>query len=228
MVLVILANFNWDRPIYFATSIGRDNYMGLTDYFRMEGFAYRLMPYKTKPLSDGEMGEVNTDILYDNVMHKFKWGNIADPRFNVDHYVERTVGVMDIRGTFHRLAEALIAENKLDSAEQVLDKCIEVLPDRQIAFDYGIIPIIDDYYKINKVEKANKILKQLFTNYNQQITYLQQFKGKDAKLVNRDMQIGLYVIQQLYFMADKYKQEDIKKMLEPVLQANISSLQLGQ
>jgi len=218
LLLEILAENNWERPIYFATSIGSDNYMGLTDYFRLEGFAYRLVPYKVKPLAKGEIGDVNTDILYDNVMNKFKWGNINNDNFNVDHYVSRTIAVMDIRDVFHRLAEALINENKIDSAKLVLDKCIEVLPDKKIPYDFSILPIIDDYYQIGENEKANKVALQLIENYNQQLVYFNSFPAKKMKLLSqRDLQIPVLVFQQLYGTALNYKQDTITNMLQPIL-----------
>ena len=218
LVLEMLAYNNWNRPIYFATSIGSDNYMGLDKYFRLEGFAYRLVPYKVQPISQGETGDVNIDILYNNVMNKFKWGNIKDPRFNVDNYVQRTVMVMDIRNVFHRLAEALISKNKTDSAKEVLDKCIEELPDNKIAYDYTVLPIIEDYYKIGDTTKANAIALQLFDNYNQQLQYFASFPANKAKLLNeRDIKIPLYVFQELANIADKYGQKEITNKVQPIL-----------
>ncbi len=224
LLLEMLAENNWKRPIYFATSIGRDNYMGLSDYFRLEGFAFRLMPYKTANKNSQEIGEVNSKILYNNVMNKFKWGNIADPRFNVDHYVERTVGVMDVRNVFHRLAAQLMLENKKDSAKVVLDKCLKVLPDNKIAYDYTILPVIEDYYKLGDFDQGNKIARQLIQNYGQQIKYFNNFTGKQAQLINRDQQIALYVLQNMYSIAFNYKQTSISKLIEPILQANINKM----
>ncbi len=228
LTLEMLRENNWERPIYFATSIGRDNYLGLTNYFRLEGFAYRLMPYKVDASEQGEIGEVNTDILYDNVMNKFKWGNISDPRFNVDHYVERTTMVMDVRSVFHRLALALIKEDKKDKALEVLDRCLEAFPDNKIAYDYTTLPIVEDYYKLGEFEKGNAVANQLFENYNQQLTYFNTFPANLQKSINRDLQISLFVIQQLYALAHQYGQDDLTTKIEPVLQANMGRLQMMQ
>ena len=73
LVLDILANFNWERPIYFAITVGRDNYMGLEKYFQLEGLAYRLVPYSIAS-SDGQTGVVHTKKMYEKLMNKFKWG----------------------------------------------------------------------------------------------------------------------------------------------------------
>ena len=73
MVLDILANFNWERPIYFAITVGRDNFMGLEKYFQLEGLAYRLVPYQAVS-SDGQTGVVHSDKMYSRLVTEFNWG----------------------------------------------------------------------------------------------------------------------------------------------------------
>ena len=70
MVLDMLAYNNWERPIYFAITVGSDNFMGLEKYFQLEGLSYRLVPYKAVS-PDGQTGEVNVDKMYDNLINKF-------------------------------------------------------------------------------------------------------------------------------------------------------------
>src|SRR5665648_229301 len=92
MVLDMIANNNWERPIYFAITIGRDKYMNLQDYFQLEGLAYRLVPIKTT--SDGiNMGSVNSKLMYKNVMDNFKWGNMNDPKVYIDENNSRMMTV---------------------------------------------------------------------------------------------------------------------------------------
>ena len=68
MVLDILAANNWERPVYFAITVGSDSYMSLEPYFQLEGFAYRLVPIRTQS-AGGQIGRVNADIMYDNMMN---------------------------------------------------------------------------------------------------------------------------------------------------------------
>ena len=78
MVLDMIATNNWERPIYFAITVGRDKYMNLQDYFQLEGLAYKLVPIKTVSDDEGgiNIGKVNEKLMYSNVMEKFKWGNM--------------------------------------------------------------------------------------------------------------------------------------------------------
>ena len=222
LILQMLSENDWERPIYFATSIGNENYMGLTNYFRLEGFAYRLVPIKVEGKQQGEIGEINTDILYENVMKKFTWGNLSEPGYNVDHYLERTISVMNIRELFHRLARTLIEENKKDKALEVLDKIVEILPDNNIPFDYSILPIIEDYYILGEFEKGNAIAFVVLENYSQELTYFDNFKGTKKSEIERDQTIAVYVLQQLYAYATEYEQNELTNKVAPVFQANIN------
>ena len=208
MVLDLLANFNWDRPIYFAASIGTDNFMGLQDYFRLEGFAYRLVPYKTKS-EDGEIGAVNTDILYDNVMHKFKWGRMNHEDVLIDHYNQRVISIMRFRSVFARLAEALLKENKKEKAVEVLDKIVELTPNKQLPYDYTMLPIVELYYKAGETDKANKLVSELARIYKHDLNYYLGLNQPFISAVNYEIQIGMNVMQQLTGLTETYHQEDL-------------------
>ncbi len=212
--LDILANFHWNRPIYFATSMGRDNYLGLTPYFRLEGFAYRLVPYKAENVPNGMIGSIIADSLYNKLMHVFRWGNIKDPKFNVSHYVERTVMVMNIRGLFGRTAQALIQEGKLDSAKQVLDKCIEELPNNQIPFDYFMLPIINAYYQINDTATGDSVATLTAKNYIEELRYFEQFPTDRIPTLGNEPLIALQVLQNLNSIAEQYKRKRLSNYIK--------------
>ena len=104
MVLDILAHFNWERPIYFAITVGRDNFMGLEKYFQLEGLAYRLVPYVAKS-PDRQTGIVNTHKMYDRLVTQFEWGGLNNPDLYFDETNTRMV--MNFRNNYSRLSEAL-------------------------------------------------------------------------------------------------------------------------
>ncbi len=106
-ILDLLANNHWERPMYFATTVGKESFTGLNDYLQLEGMAYRIVPVKKNPLEAGE--RVNTDVMYDNMLHKFKWGGIAE---NPNIYLEENNLRMTstLRLMFLRLVEGLTSE----------------------------------------------------------------------------------------------------------------------
>ncbi|MBP5259851.1 MAG: DUF2723 domain-containing protein, partial [Paludibacteraceae bacterium] len=85
MILDMLANNNWERPIYYAVTVGSEMYLGLEKYFQLEGLAFRIVPLK----SAGAEGTVATDMMYDNMMSKFKFGNVSCPGIYLDENVQR-------------------------------------------------------------------------------------------------------------------------------------------
>jgi len=201
-----LATNNWERPVYFAITTGGEAYMGLEDYFMLDGLAYRLVPVKSE--SDrGQPGTVNTDVMYDNVMNKFRWGNMNNPDVYLDETNRRMT--MNLRNNFHRLADALILEGKKDSALAVLDKCIEVVPDNCIPYDYFTIPIAEDYYKISETEKANTIVSRLITIFDENLGYYFQFEGKRARVYDDDIQQNLYMIRKVTDVTRNNKQTEL-------------------
>ena len=77
--LNMIANNNWERPIYFAVTTGPDSYLGLSEFFRLEGLAYRFVPLKyPKNENPNILGSIGLDIMYENVMEKWAWGNMDD------------------------------------------------------------------------------------------------------------------------------------------------------
>ena len=120
-ILDLLASNHWQRPMYFATTVGKESFTGINDYLQLEGMAYRIVPIKKDPFYANE--RVNTDKMYDNMLHKFKWGGIAD---NPNIYLEENNlrMVQTHRYMFIRLVDALIMEAK--QARMKRDYC-EVL-----------------------------------------------------------------------------------------------------
>jgi hypothetical protein len=212
MVLDLVAHFNWDRPVYFASSVGDDNYMGMQNYFQLEGFAYRLVPFRT--INDGgSIGYIDTDILYDNLMNKFTWGRMNEPDVLIENYNIRVLSIMKIRDVFYRLADALIKEGKKDKAEKVLDKIVELTPNEKLPYDYFMVPIAESYYKLNKTEKANVIINQLADIYKDNLTYYLSLEGRFAGSVAYETKVGMSVMQELVKITENYEQDNLYEKL---------------
>ena len=134
-IMDLLQNNKWKRPIYFAVTVGADNYVGLDDYLELEGMAYRITPVKSDPFATSE--RVNTEKMYDNMMHKFKWGGIAE---NPDIYMDENNLRMTstFRFMFVRLAEALLDEARQERLKQNYGEALAVV------LDYGYdLPKLD-------------------------------------------------------------------------------------
>ena len=128
MMLEMIANTNWERPLYFAVTVGHDNFLGLDANLIQEGLAYRVSPFNAY----GSGKSVDIDKMYDNMMHKFKYGNVAAP--NV--YIDETVGHMCLthRRMFAILAAALAERGDLKRAREVLKKADKVIPEHCVSY----------------------------------------------------------------------------------------------
>jgi len=204
MVLDILANFNWERPVYFAITVGRDNFMGLEKYFQLEGLAYRLVPYIAKS-PDGQTGVVHTEKMYERLVKDFEWGGFNNPNLYFDETNTRMV--MNFRNNYSRLAEALFQKRDTARAIETLDKCMAEFPRDVVNLSYFALPIIDIYFKLGENKKAREILSIMIDDYLTEIKYLKEFeKGSGLK---QNIGIAGQVLSSLGRVIQIHKLEDL-------------------
>jgi hypothetical protein len=163
LVLDLIAQNDWKRPIYFVTGYHNDA-LGLEEYFQLEGLAYRFVPIKSVNKSWLEYGRVDADILYDNMMNKFAWRGAKEKGVNIDYNHRRTLTVVKARYNYAKLAKTLVAQGKNEKANQVLDYCMQALPLEKLSFDMYIPDIIEAYFAAGSSEKA-LILTNSFSKY---------------------------------------------------------------
>jgi tetratricopeptide (TPR) repeat protein len=194
----MLATNNWERPIYWAITVGTSKYMNLQDYFQLEGFAYRFVPIKAENQPDRlQFGSVNTDAMYENLMNKFKWGNMDDPKVYID---ENNLRMMtNMRNNFNRLAGALFDEGKNSKAIEVLDRCMKLVPANRAPYEYFALDMAETYLKAGAKEKGESILKDALKAFNDDLSYFASmgrkfYSGGD---VNEEIQRTLFFLQKL-------------------------------
>ena len=209
MVLDMIANNNWERPIYFAITIGRDKYLNLQDYFQLEGLAYKLVPIKTS--SDGgiNMGRVNSKLMYQNVMENFKWGNMERPDVYIDENNSRMM--MNIRNTFDRLAETLVEEGQNDKATKVLDRCIELIPHKVVPYNYFSMMMAETYFKAGQPVKGKEIITTIMTDYKEQLDYFFKLKKPMRNSVDEEIQRILYFMREMSMICTRNNQPELLK-----------------
>jgi tetratricopeptide (TPR) repeat protein len=209
----ILANNNWERPVYFA-SLGHEGTLGLENFMQLEGFAYRLVPIYSPGGGRYEAGRVQKDRLYENLMEKFRYGRMNEPDVYLDDFHVRTTSVIRLRTRFVQLANALISSRDTSRAVQVLDKCMELTPDEKIPYDYNVIQVAAAYYKCGSFEKANALVEKLADISNVKLEYYLDQELKFIASINDEVLYNFQVLQNLINISKTYNQEDISKKLE--------------
>lgn len=168
MMLELLANTNWERPLYMAISVGSQNQLGLEDYFIQEGLAYRLTPINWTKAGYVKQGGyahnyyMDTEKTYDALMNRFKFGNVGTPEVYLDETNRRMCHTH--RRIYVKLALQLIDEGKKDKARKVLDYIEEMLPSTTIPHDYvwsNSLGMASAYMQLGEKEKAADIYRQL-------------------------------------------------------------------
>lgn len=213
MIIDLLAHNNWKRPIYFAATAPANSYLGLAPYLQLEGLAYRLVPIKQNEIEAQQETRIATDIMYNNVMNKFAWGNMDKKGIFLDNVFIRSCA-LNIRQRIGALAAALIEEGKKDSAIKVLDKVIEITPIENVPYDVTMYAITLAYYQAGAAVKANEVAKKLFDNFETNIKYYYSFDRKRLPEFGNDPQQAQDILERLTYFAQTFKQPALAKEFE--------------
>ena len=151
MILDMLSNYNWDRPIYFVSQ-GGDLDIGIRNYLQFEGFAYKLVPIKSVT-STAEIGQIDALKMFDKVMKVYEWDNLSDTTINIDYQNLATFnGVMNIRGIFVQTATGLFKDGYKEKAVQVLDRMQQVMVPENFPLNTSILYSINEYMVLQAIE----------------------------------------------------------------------------
>ncbi len=203
MILDMLKNNkDWKRPIYYAVTVGSDQYLNMKDHFRQDGIAYRIVPYNTKKADNA----VDTEVMFDNMMNKYRWGNVNDPEIYLDENALRMCKTF--RTMFGTLSDALIKEGRNDKAEQVLDRSAEVLPPTTVKYDYSALSLASGYMGINKNEKALAIYDQIADYSMGNLNWYFRLSPGDFRSIFASIEQDLYVMREVM---SAYNQIDPKR-----------------
>lgn len=169
MMLDILANNDWKRPLYFSGGSFDDaEFLWMKDYLQLDGMAYKLVPIRTERPNSFEMGRIDTDLMYD-IVTKWDWGNSGS--LDIYHDTQTRIQSVSYRSNLARLMEALIKENKTDKAKEVIEISLDNMPVDQFGYYTLVEPFVDGYYKVGETEKARVLFNKLKTVYQERLDY---------------------------------------------------------
>ena len=179
MMLDIVNQNNWKRPIYFTGgSFGEDDYIWMKDYLQLDGMCFKLVPIKTPAESPSpmKMGLIDSEKMY-NIVMKWDWGNSG--KSIIYHDVETRKNSITYRTNLARLAETLITEGKLEKAEKVIDLAMEKMPVKYFEYYSMLEPFVIGYYEVGKKEKARAIISEVIKKYQENLTFYNSWKPSE-------------------------------------------------
>ncbi|RVU26918.1 DUF2723 domain-containing protein [Sandaracinomonas limnophila] len=207
----------WTRPIYFAATLPSEQYLGLKESMQLEGYAYRLMPFKIAGAKDGF---VNTKIMTDNFMHKMYWRNLNNEK--VYYHGDFYLGIPSVtaRLNIYRLAEQLVREEKYSEAKKVLDHLDSVMPDKVIPYDQFSASMVGLYLACKDEKKALDMANTIVRRNNKALTY---YFDTNVGHYQREIQIGLYEMNMVVSSLKEYNVAPAKyKELEAMFNEQIA------
>jgi hypothetical protein len=269
MVLDMLCNSEWKRPMYYAVTVGGDNYFGLDPYFQLEGLAYRIAPIRSKA-EGGQVGRVDTEKMYDKVMNKFKWGFYNKPGIYLDE--NKTRMATNLRNNLSRLsialieeaeelqyvskhrqalieeiaalksgnaadnakrrilteeleyidvekavADSLVAVDKFNKAEAVLDKIQYELPDSIIPHNYFSLFLAHGYYLLNQNEKGDEILLEFAKENLKEYNFYLSLDDTHLKASSHDMEQTIAIYYEIRKVANAFGRKEVMTYMEEML-----------
>ena len=207
MLLDLLANFDWERPLYVTSPSLVANF-GLQDYLQFDGYAYRLVPIKTTYTDLWNAGRIDTDLLYHNLMEVYRYGNVADPRVYVDTFVNYNFNATNIRIAFARLGAELARRGEKEKAVEVLDYGLEQMPVSQFQYTYQYLPYIRAYYEARATEKGDALFDSYAKNLEEYVDYFLSFPDNRQYLIENQFADKLTALAELHRIAENYGRTD--------------------
>ncbi len=217
MLLDLLSNFDWNRPISFTQVYILQDF-GLLDYLQFDGYAYRLVPILTPYRSSWDIGRIDTDYTYPLLKDTFRYGNLAEEGVHADHFTQYNLSASRARESFARVAKQLIREGQDEKALEMLNRGLEVLPSPKIRYsDANTYPFIEGYYTLEEWEKGDNLLQDYLKTLIEYIEYYLQFDGMQASLVGNIIQEKMDSLLELYYLAAYAQRDEIVSAMNDYL-----------
>ena len=201
MMLEMLANANWERPIYTAITVGSENQLNMQNHFIQEGLAYRFTPFDTKALD----ATIDSEKMYDNLMNKFKFGGIDKPGVYIDENVMRMC--FTHRRVFAQLIGQLMKEGKKDKALAALDYAEKMIPAVNVPYDYqnGAFQMAEAYYQLGQTAKADKIVDAMANKAVEYMTWYLSMNDNQLAISQQEFAYNLGLLDVEVKLLEQYK-----------------------
>ena len=170
MMLEMIAESNFSRPLYMSTTVGPDNYGQLFKHFIQEGIAWRITPF-TIETNARQSTVCDSKKMYDNMMNKYRYGNLKQEGLYIDETTQRMC--FTHRRWFSVLIDALLEEGNKELALKAVQKCEEEIPAYNVPYDVdnGSLTIATAYVKCGQKDKGMKVLSDIERKCKEYITW---------------------------------------------------------
>jgi hypothetical protein len=208
-IIDILANNNWERPLYFDMSVVETTNLSIKPYLRNEGFAYRFVPILNQ--------SVNTEKLYQNLIHKYQWGNIGSPCIFIGENLRKTIHSTNIKHNFNLLAYSLVSDNQHEKALETVDKLYSILPYEHYETNQTDLGLASVYYKLQKYEKGDRLVEALAGDRLNNIRFYLSLGGHNIDNFERQIEQETNILNEALNLLEKNKRIELSTIIEQKL-----------
>ena len=217
IALEIIAKNNWERPVYW-TSSRHGGTFGLDDYLQLDGTTFRLVPIKTPEQEWLDTGRIDTEILYENLMNKFRWKGINNPNVWLDSYHLRTLDIVRARHIYTRLAMQLLDEEKFENATKTLTKALELFPSEKIPPDFFTLQQAKALYRAEMTDTANEELLFYTDRLLSEIEYFYSLPPVFFNAIKRQADLNVELLIFIIEVSEMYEQYHIGDYIKQSLE----------
>jgi hypothetical protein len=224
-IMDLLSTNKWKRPVYFSTTVPSDQYKGLEKYFVQEGMAYRIVPIKTEESIQGEFGMIDSNVMYDNMMNKFKWGNADDPSVYLDENNRRMFS--NFRRIFGNLGREFIQAGDTVRAVEVAYKGLEIVPSEKMPDDFFTIGLAEVLIRAGKKDEGEKLINNIIGYSKAYLDYAISLSPEKRYGLDYPTGINMQALLDIYNMSISLKDESLRSRIEPMMNLYYGKLYSG-
>ena len=220
IILDILAHYDWDRPIYSVVP-GADVDLGLQSWMQYEGLLYKFIPIRTEDYRKNP--HIDTDKMYNNLMNVYRFDSLKDSTIHVDYQnIYTFCAVSPIRDIFATTAEALVNEGQNAKAIDLLDKCMDILPEKSFPYnltpmhslnEFSILNVIELYLTLGEKDKAKALANAFADETTAMARHYATPVGKDM-ISQEDAASNISYIYYLVKMMKDHGEKEFAQLLE--------------
>jgi hypothetical protein len=221
-IMDLISTNNWDRPIYFSTTVPSSQYKGLEKYFIQEGLGYRVAPVRTDQPEQGEFGMIDPVVMYDNMMNKFKWGNAEDPSVYLDENNRRMFS--NFRRIFGTLGKELLLKGDTTKAIDAARRGLEIVPAEKMPNDFFSLGLAEVLIRAGKKEEGEKLLSDVIAYSKKYLDYAISLPPDNRFGLEYPTGINMQSLLDIYNMSVKLKLDSVTAIIEPEINNYYSKL----
>jgi hypothetical protein len=199
MVLDMLLQANWKRPVYMSISMGSDILPFLRDHLVLEGLAYRISPTPSR--------RIDVERLYDNIMHRFRYGGLNAKGIYVDEDVKRMANTHQfIMGV---LIDSLLQRGDTKRALNVCHKWQKEMPQENVPYTEYALPMARCYYMARQSEKGDEIISNLLQRSNEWLSWINTIKSSRRAGSLNNRYTWIQTMEQALIVAEQFERTEI-------------------